>query len=207
MGIYLNPENENFTEILRSEIYVDKTMMIAEINRFMDTNNKYICVSRPRRFGKTYASNMLSAYYSKGCDSENLFAGLKISKTSDYRAKLNRYNVIKIDLNSEYQNTENKDNLIRALTGKIKSEMRACFPDLVFPEEYSLADSIQEVYTKKKETFVLLIDEYDVLVREQVDKNIFEKYLRFLNGLFKSDTLRPAIAKLFLKHWMQAICM
>lgn len=198
MGIYLNPENENFKEILRSEIYVDKTMMISKINRFMDTNNKYICVSRPRRFGKTYASNMLSAYYSRGCDSRDLFAGLKISASPDYLAKLNQYNVIKIDLNSEYQNTENKDNLVKILTGKIKAEMKATYSDLVFPEEYSLADAIQEVYIRKKEKFVLLIDEYDVLVREQVDKDLFENYLSFLNGLFKSDTLRPAIALAYL---------
>ena len=73
MGIYLNPNNDNFTEITNNEIYVDKTMMISTLNRIMKVNNKYICVSRPRRFGKTIAGNMLSAYFSKGCDSRKLF--------------------------------------------------------------------------------------------------------------------------------------
>ncbi|MBR4326715.1 MAG: AAA family ATPase, partial [Bacteroidales bacterium] len=69
MGIYLNPTNVNFKEVLASDIYVDKTMLISELNKFIDKGNKYVCVSRPRRFGKTIATNMLCAYYSKGCDS------------------------------------------------------------------------------------------------------------------------------------------
>ena len=79
MGIYLNPENDNFKEMSGRELYVDKTMMLAETNRFIDQGNKYICVSRPRRFGKTIAGNMLSSYYSKGCDSRELFAKFKIA--------------------------------------------------------------------------------------------------------------------------------
>ncbi|MCR4720581.1 MAG: AAA family ATPase [Lachnospiraceae bacterium] len=74
MGIYLNPNNENFRRTLAADIYVDKTGMIAEMNRFIDKGNNYVCNSRPRRFGKTIAGNMLSAYYSKGCDSRELFA-------------------------------------------------------------------------------------------------------------------------------------
>ena len=73
MGIYLNPGNENFKEILHADIYIDKTMMISVMNQFIEKGNKYVCISRPRRFGKTIAGNMLSAYYSKGCDSRELF--------------------------------------------------------------------------------------------------------------------------------------
>ena len=86
MGIYLNPNNDNFKETLTSEIYVDKTMMISTINQFMKTNNKYICISRPRRFGKTITGNMLSAYFSKGCDSRNLFAPHKISSDQSFES-------------------------------------------------------------------------------------------------------------------------
>lgn len=100
MGIYLNPGNVNFKEIVSADIYVDKTMMIDVTNRFIDKGKKYVCFSRPRRFGKTFAGNMLCAYYSKGCDSSELFADFKIAKTAGFAAKLNRYNVIKIDMNS-----------------------------------------------------------------------------------------------------------
>lgn len=198
MGIYLNPNYENFRQIIAAEIYVDKTMMIKSFNRYIDKGNKYICMSRPRRFGKTIAGNMLSSYYSKGCDSKELFAPLKIASDPCFLEKLNKYNVIKIDLNSEYQNTENKANLIKRLTEKIKREMRRAFPTIDIAEDDSLADTILNIYSETGETFIIIIDEYDVLVRERVDQQLFEKYLSFLNGLFKSDTLRPAISLAYL---------
>ena len=198
MGIYLNPKNENFRRILAADIYVDKTEMIAHTNRYIDKGNTYVCMSRPRRFGKTIAGNMLSAYYSKGCDSRELFAPLKIGAAPDFLEKLNKYNVIKIDLNSEYQNTENRANLIKILTEDIKAEMRGAFPDIALGDDDTLARCILKVYAATEETFIIIIDEYDVLVREQVEKELLDKYLSFLNGLFKSDTLRPAIALAYL---------
>ncbi len=198
MGIYLNPGNENFKEILSADIYVDKTLMIDKINQFIDRGNKYICMSRPRRFGKTIAGNMLTAYYSKGCNSHELFENLKISSVRDYEEKLNQYNVIKIDLNSEYQNTEDKDNLIKILSEEIKAEMRESFPDIAFAEEDTLGRCILKVYKAIGETFIIIIDEYDVLVREKVGGELFSRYLSFLNGLFKSDTLRPAVSLAYL---------
>ena len=91
MGIYLNPDNENFRRTIASEIYVDKTMMIEVTNRMLDTDRNLSCMSRPRRFGKTIASEMLSAYYSKGCDSSALFEPLKIAEAADYRDKLKAF--------------------------------------------------------------------------------------------------------------------
>ena len=198
MGIYLNPGNENFRRILSADIYVDKTMMISVTNSFIDKGNNYICISRPRRFGKTIASEMLSAYYSKGCDSKEYFDGLRIAACSEYKDKLNKYNVIKIDLNSEYQNTEDTANLIKILSGKIKKEMGKEFPEVKMEETKSLAECILNVYSATGQTFIIIIDEYDVLVREQADKKLFESYLGFLNGLFKSATLRPAISLAYL---------
>ena len=123
MGIYLNPGNEGFTKIVGREIYVDKTEMIRVTNSFIDKSNSYVCVSRPRRFGKTFAGNMLSAYYSRGCDSRSLFERFKISGDPHFAEKLNRFNVIKIDMNSEYQNAKKKDALIERLTEKIKQNL------------------------------------------------------------------------------------
>lgn len=198
MGIYLNPGNINFKEIISADIYVDKTMMIDVTNRFIDKGKKYVCFSRPRRFGKTFAGNMLCAYYSKGCDSSELFAGFKIAKTAGFAAKLNRYNVIKIDMNSEYQNTLDKDKLMKRLNREIVREIADAFPNVRLEEDDSLAQSILRVYSATGETFVILMDEYDVLVREQVNPDLFAEYLSFMNGLFKSDTLRPAISLAYL---------
>lgn len=200
MGIYLNPGNDNFRMALAAEIYVDKTMMIAETNRFIDRANKYICVSRPRRFGKTMTTNMLSAYYSKGCDSEELFKDLKISKEPGFQEKLNRYNVILVDMNSEYQNTKeaDRDNLLELLTEKIKDEIRKEYPQAGLAEQDTLATALLKVHEQTGETFVFFLDEYDVLVREQVSEVFFGRYMSFLNGLFKSNTIRPAIALAYI---------
>ena len=142
MGIYLNPGNDNFREMSSADIFVDKSMMIHEINRLLNSTGKYICMSRPRRFGKTYAGNMLSAYYSRGCDSRELFAGLKITSDSEFEKNLNKYNVIKIDMNSEYQNITDKNILMKKITEKIRIEMSAEYPNIEFKEDDSVAESI-----------------------------------------------------------------
>ncbi len=198
MGIYLNPGYENFRRILAGDIYVDKTNMLAVTNSFIDKGNNYICISRPRRFGKTIAGEMLSAYYSKGCDSRELFKDLKIAADPCFEEKLNKYNVIKLDINSEYQNKEDKDNLIKRLTGEIKSEIVDAFPEVNIKDDDSMAESILRVYAATGETFIIIMDEYDVMVREQVPEKLFAEYLSLLNGLFKSATLRPAISLAYL---------
>ena len=199
MGIYLNPGNENFAKTIRTGRYVDKTMMISEVNKLVDTENQYICMSRPRRFGKTIAGNMLCAYYSKGCDSRELFRPYNIAtKYAGFDEKLNKYNVICIDMNSEYQSAEKKDGLIKDITGYVKDELRQEFTDVDLLEEDSLARCLLKIYAKKKETFIIIIDEYDCLVRERVGHVLFDEYLEFLNGLFKSNALKPAISLAYL---------
>ena len=98
MGIYLNPGNDGFRRAVRSEIYVDKTGLIALTNKYLDTEQQFICVSRPRRFGKSMALGMLAAYYSRGCDSRKLFGGLKIEDDPTYEEYLNRYDVIYLNM-------------------------------------------------------------------------------------------------------------
>ena len=94
MGSYLNPGNEAFAVALNSEIYVDKTGLLTYTNKVMNTLQGYICNSRPRRFGKSITANMLTAYYSKGCSSKEMFSGLEISRAKDFEKHLNQYDVI-----------------------------------------------------------------------------------------------------------------
>ena len=98
MGMFVNPGNQAFQVAVNSEIYVDKTELLEYTNKVMNTLQGYICNSRPRRFGKSITANMLTAYYSKGCDSQDLFAGLKISEASDFKKHLNQYDVIHLDI-------------------------------------------------------------------------------------------------------------
>lgn len=144
MGIYLNPSNANFTETLKRPIFVDKTMILRELNRFIDSDNHYICVSRPRRFGKTIASDIITSYYSKGCTSKELFSGLKISKNKSFDSKLNKYNFIKIDLNSEFGNCRIKDNVLGSLQDFIIEEFQEQFPSIKISDGFSVAQALDE---------------------------------------------------------------
>ena len=198
MGIYLNPNNALLKQSRKSEIFIDKSMMIAELNRLVDSENKFLCISRPRRFGKSMMGNMISAYYSKGCDSRELFKDLKIAQDKSFEEYLNKLNVIKIDLNAMFQLADDKSNLIRFATRLVVKEMRKAFADCEIEEDDPLALAIMKAYASTGETFVVIIDEYDVLVREQVPDTLFKSYLAFLNGLFKNADLSPAISLAYL---------
>ena len=208
MGIYVNPNNENFRECINSPIYIEKSMLIAEINRLVSTTKKFVCVSRARRFGKTMAGNMLSAYFSKGCDSRELFKDLKIAKDPSYEKYLNKLNVIKLDVNAVYSNRtpqeiesgidpKNRD-IVPIFTRKIVLELQSIFPKAVVQECDSIADAILKIYAATGEQFVVILDEYDVLVREKVSEGVFRSYLNFLNSMFKNADLAPAIALAYL---------
>ncbi|MBR6914066.1 MAG: AAA family ATPase [Treponema sp.] len=117
-------------------------MMISVLNRIMKVSNKYICVSRPRRFGKTIACNMLSAYFSKGCDSRNLFEKYKISNDPSFETNLNKLNVIKIDMNSEFKNELDTENLLNNLQERIVAEFIEQFSDINFNPKESVGNCI-----------------------------------------------------------------
>lgn len=198
MGIYLNPKNRLFEAAVRSEIYVDKTLMLAELNKILDTNENYVCVSRPRRFGKTIAASMIAAYYSKGCDSRGLFSTLKISQDSSFEQYLNKFNVIQVDINTFFKRANGSIDMVDMLTSTVVEELIHGFPSAQIKPNDTLENAIIKTWSATGETFVLLFDEYDVLVREQVSKELFECYLNFLSSLFKNSTLRPAISLAYL---------
>ena len=112
MGRFVNPDNSAFQVALNSKIYMDKTGLLEYTNSVLDTPEAYICNSRPRRFGKSYTANMLAAYYSKGCDSEKMFDGLTIGKSSDFKKHLNKYDVIHIDVQWFLTNCEEAENVV-----------------------------------------------------------------------------------------------
>ncbi|MBQ0130247.1 MAG: AAA family ATPase, partial [bacterium] len=161
MGIYLNPNNEPLRQDRKAKIFVDKSMIISELNELVNSREKYICVSRPRRFGKSMAGNMISAYYSKGCDSRELFKDLKIAQDKSYEEYLNKLNVIKIDMNAEYMS--NGEAFLQVMQQRIMKDFAKAFPSIDFSDCRSFADCMLEVYAEKEETFVVIIDEYDVL--------------------------------------------
>ena len=202
MGLYLNPNAEALKQSLRNEIYVDKSMIVSELNKLAETDHDFLCISRPRRFGKSMVGNLISAYYSKGCDTHEIFSQMKIGQVPDYDKYLNKLNVIKLDLNGWYQNAKKKNehqNLISQIDECVAEEFHEQFTNVKFSEKEKSIDScILKVYKETGEKFVIIIDEYDVLVRERVSEELFQDYLSFLNGLFKDTTLRPAIALAYI---------
>lgn len=118
MGIYVNPGNAAFAQIADAD-YVDKTMLIDMINQTVGKKNKLTCISRPRRFGKSYAAKMLTAYYDTSCDSHGLFDGRKISKTSDYELHMNKYNVICLDITGFISEAKSKQDSLRTVPDRI----------------------------------------------------------------------------------------
>ncbi len=201
MGIYLNPNAEAFKEDKNTDIYIDKSLVLIELNKLLGSREKFVCMSRARRFGKSMVGNMISAYYSKGCDTKEIFSKMKIGGVPGYEENLNKFNVIKLDLNGWYQRSlieENRTDVIKYIQEEVLEEFRETFPSIEFKQGTSIATNIQKVYGKTGEKFIIIIDEYDVLVRERVAEKVFDSYLQFLNSLFKDTTLRPAIALAYI---------
>ena len=185
MGIYLNPTNQNFYEAVNKEIYVDKSLLIQHIEYLRNKVNKYICVSRPRRFGKSTDANMLVAYYSMGCDSHNIFDSLKISQTDHYLEHLNKHHVIHINMQSFLSNTHNIDKMIQLLTIRILNEFKQEYL-VTFFDETNLSLSLEDIYASSKNQFIFIIDEWDCIFREyKQDKEAQKQYLDFLRNLLK----------------------
>ena len=187
MGIYLNPGKMSFLQATKNPIYVDKSLLIEYTNSLMGINDCKICVSRPRRFGKSTDANMLVAYYSKGCDSLDIFNDLKISQTELYQKHINKHNVIHIDVQKFLSNSEDIDKMIKLLTQRIINEIKKEY-DVELFDETSLSMSFEDIFAKTGEQFVFIIDEWDCIFREyKEDKEAQEKYLDYLRLLFKEQ--------------------
>ena len=148
LGIYLNPSSIGFKRSLNSEIYVDKTGLIEKTNVLLDTEQKFICVSRPRRFGKSMAVNMLSAYYACDEDSSALFDGLTISHTASYSQHLNQYNVIKVNMQDFLSMTHSMDGMLTMLKKYLVMELIRSFPNTAFLDKNNLIQMMRDIYAE-----------------------------------------------------------
>ena len=200
MGAYLNPGNSGYQEILQSE-YVDKTGLIALINNTVGTREKLSCISRPRRFGKSYAAMMLCAYYDCSCDSHGLFDDKEIAETQGYLMHLNQYHVINLDITGFISDAERMDiplsNVPNMIADAVYRELTEEYPEL---EGKSLADAMIGYVEKSGKAFVFIIDEWDALIREaKGDTVVQRKYLNFLRGWFKNNNFTPkAVAAAYM---------
>lgn len=186
MGRFVNPGNSAFQDALNSEIYIDKTGLLAYTNRMIDTLQKFVCNSRPRRFGKTVTAEMLSAYYSRGCDSEKLFAGLEISKNDSFKKHLNRYDVLHFDVQWCMEPAGGPEQVVSYISREIIGELRGEYPDILAQETTSLPEALSQINEATGKKFIVIIDEWDVLIRDEAtNRKVQEEYINFLRGMFK----------------------
>ncbi len=198
MANFLNLGNEKFFKDLNSEVFIDKSLLIARVNRLIKTNESFMCVTRPRRFGKTMALSMLEAYYSKGYDSKELFKDLKIYQDPSFEKHLNKYNVITIDMAGVGTLLKNKDEILDKITSLLITDLKKAFPNILTQEE-TIVEALITIYSETKETFIFLIDEWDYIYREfGYDTNLCNAYTDFLRSLFKNSALLNCIDLVYM---------
>lgn len=190
MGTYLNPGNSGFVRI-RNGIYVDKSGLIGLLNRTIDTPGCLTCVSRPRRFGKSFAAQMLCAYYDKTCDSAELFDDLAAAGDTTYREHLNRYDVIYLDMTGVIGESSLTE-IVPYIQRNVVRELTEQYPELKAVEGFA-ATLVRAAETAGNK-FIMIIDEWDAPIREAKGRpQLQRKYLEFLRSLFKNSGMTSRI--------------
>lgn len=195
MGTYFNPNNESYTRAKNSQIYIDKTGLIAYLNKRLSTENNCIALSHARRFGKSHAAGMIDAYYSLGCNSEKLFEDTQIAANADFKKYMNKYNVIHLDISSFWDDF--KDNIIEKIQEYILDEVKAVLGEGIdYSKKFSVV--LFSIYKQTNIPFVIIIDEWDCVIRNSEDTELIHKYLQFLHSLFKSEESKSFLALAYI---------
>ncbi len=182
MGIFIDKGNIAFNGI-RNSAFIDKSGLLGILNESIDTSHRYICVSRPRRFGKSVAAKMIYAYYDRKSDSAPLFDDLEIAKLPSYKKYLNKYPTIYIDWNTFAEN--DTQTVVEDAQKTVIQDLKTSYPFL--REQNLLSVALREIHQETGDRFVFIIDEWDRLVRE-IDEKTQTKYVNFLRSMFKSNT-------------------
>lgn len=196
MGKYLNVGNAGFKAVTKG-MYVDKTGLISYTNRTLGTAEKLTCVSRPRRFGKSFAAKMLCAYYDKSCDSRELFAGYEIEKDPSFLEHLNKYDVLNLDITLFIANADHIKNVVSDIKTQVAHEIHSVYPQT--QKEETLFNSLFKAAELTGRKFIVIIDEWDALFREAKDDLTLQKeYIKLLRSLFKSSLTDTMIEAAYL---------
>lgn len=195
MGVYFNPSNGSFAKDRNYKIYIDKTELLEYLNESLGTPKNCISVSHARRFGKSHAAGMIDAYYSLGCDSLSLFENTKISTYSDYKKFINKYNVIHLDVSTFWDSY--KDNIIEKIIEYVYRDFEQVFADeLNYKDNFSYM--LMRIYQKTNIPFVIIVDEWDCVIRNSRSKDLVHQYLQFLHSLFKSEESKSFLALAYI---------
>ncbi len=188
MAYFLNSDfkNNEFELMSKDKYFVDKTHLIDEINSLIGIKDRFVCITRPRRFGKTVNAMMLASYYSKNANFKSLFDELEISKKASYLNHLNKHNVIYVTLNEVPKASCTYGEFIGRYISLLSEDLKACYPDLKLNENLSMSDIFTQVYQKYSQSFIFIIDEWDYIFNNNLfSKEDRENFLQFLKDLLK----------------------
>ncbi|MGN0049294.1 MAG: AAA family ATPase [Bacteroides sp.] len=198
MGTYINRGNREFRDIVNSD-YVDKTALIPFINSTLNTESRYSCVTRCRRFGKSMAAKTLCAYYDKSCDSRELFSGLKAEQDVSFEKHLNKYYVICVDMTDFTTRYRREKEIVRQIQHNIIDDILPVFPNVSIKEEDDLMSILSRISESTGERFVMIIDEWDAILREMgTDDYITTAFVDLLRRLFKGSSSNLVFAGAYL---------
>lgn len=199
MGKFLNPSNTAFQMAINSQIYVDKTGLLKFTNSVVNTQQKFICNSRPRRFGKSMAADMLLAYYSKNNDSRELFGGLDVCGSADFEKHLNKYDVIYFDVQECIDYAQKIEDTAAYITQAVITELNAAYKNVIPSGCNTVAQALGYINDATGNKFVIIIDEWDAMFRVAPEKQeLHEKYIGFLRSMFKGAIARRFIALAYI---------
>lgn len=201
MGKYINLGNSNFKEAL-AERYIDKSMLIAEVNGTLGTKRKMSCVTRCRRFGKSMAADMLCAYYDKSCNSRELFRGLAIENDPSFETHLNKYRVIFVSLTTFTYKYRDDPKIVDKMQRDLIDDIHSNYPDVEPKPNEDLMDYLFKIATTNGDQFIMIIDEWDAIMREfSKCEPALDSYVKFLRRLFKD----PITSQVFLGAYITGI--
>ena len=220
MGIYLNPGKESFEMALKSEIFVDKTDMILFLNSVTNTKQRYLSVSRPRRFGKSMAADMICAYYDREADSRKLFETRKLAadrtvqqggacqddrayqddatrtEKLPWDAYLGQFDVIRIVMTDFVKKNIPVEKSLDKLQRLVVRDIKKKYPDADYFDDTDLIQSMADAYESTERQFVIVIDEWDAVFRVcKEDKDGQTRYLDFLRDWLKD---KPYVALAYM---------
>ena len=197
MGTYINIGNEGFASARNGE-YVDKTGFISVINSTLNTERRFSCVTRCRRFGKSMAAKTLCAYYDHSCDSRALFADLEIADDPSFEKHLNKYPVIYLDMTA-FVSRFKDDNIVEKIQQRIKDDVLKTYPLTQVHDDDDLMDTLIAIYGETGQKFVMIIDEWDAICRESEPKaNAMDNYVNWLRRMFKEVNANSVFAAVYM---------
>lgn len=188
MGYYLNHAEPYimYQEVVNDPYFVDKSAILEELIPLVDTQQKYVCITRPRRFGKTVMANLVGAFFSKACNSSEMFDHLSISEFFDYKKCLNQYNVIYIDFSEIDDECKSYASYIKNIKTLLLEDLHEAYPTVPFRKNGNIPEDLKRIYTATNDKFIFVLDEWDAIFHAPFIKERDKiSYLSFLKNMLK----------------------